>query len=140
VVENDDEGLPLEDPQPDLLGRPYTTLGYANGPGYTGAHSGQSEGAKRYMGYASSVKGIRKGRPDLSKVDTEDPDFLQEATVPRQSETHSGEDVPVYATGPGAELFHGVQEQSYVYHAIVAALGWNAPDPDAAGETGGDTP
>jgi alkaline phosphatase len=36
--------------------------------------------------------------------------------------------VPVYATGPGAPLFHGVQEQSYLYYAIAEALGWNAPE------------
>ena len=44
--------------------------------------------------------------------------------MPLLAETHAGEDVPLYAGGPGAHLFHGVQEQSYVYHAIVAALGW----------------
>ena len=52
------------------------------------------------------------------------PDYLQESTVPARNETHGGEDVPIYATGPGAALFHGVQEQSYVYYAIVEALGW----------------
>ena len=39
-------------------------------------------------------------------------------------ETHAGEDVPVYAGGPRAGLFHGVVEQSYLYHAMVEALGW----------------
>jgi alkaline phosphatase len=62
-------------------------------------------------------------------VDTEAPSYLQEASVPLRSETHSGEDVPVYAGGPGSYLFHGVQEQSYLYHAMVEALGWNrAPE------------
>lgn len=70
------------------------------------------------------MHGITKGRPDLSHVDTTDPGYLQESTVPLESETHSGEDVALYAGGPGAHLFHGVQEQSYVYHALVAALGW----------------
>ena len=32
----------------DALGRPYTTLSYANGPGYPGATSQQPEGPKRY--------------------------------------------------------------------------------------------
>ena len=44
--------------------------------------------------------------------------------MPAQNDTHAGEDVPIYAGGPGAELFHGVQEQSYVFHAIESALGW----------------
>ena len=60
-------------------------------------------------------------------MDTTEPAHLQETPIPRFSGTHSGEDVAIYATGPGAALFHGVREQSYVYHAMVEALGWNAP-------------
>ena len=71
-------------------------------------------------------------RPDLSEVDTTDPLYLQESTVPLVRETHSGEDVVIYAGGAGAALFHGVQEQSYVYHAIRGALGWDAQDGAAA--------
>ena len=44
--------------------------------------------------------------------------------MPLRAETHAGEDVPIYAGGPGATLFHGVREQQYVYHAIASALGW----------------
>ena len=44
--------------------------------------------------------------------------------MPLTSETHGGEDVAIYAGGPGAALFHGVREQSYIYHAIAAGLGW----------------
>ena len=51
------------------------------------------------------------------------PAAVQEATVPARNETHGGEDVPIYAGGPSAALFHGVREQSYVYHALRAALG-----------------
>ena len=36
----------------------------------------------------------------------------------------------IYAGGPGSALFHGVQEQSFVYHAIIAALGWDASEGD----------
>jgi alkaline phosphatase len=70
------------------------------------------------------VQGVTRGRPDLSKVATGGSDFLQEATVPLRSETHGGEDVPIYAGGPGAALFHGVREQNYVYHALTSALRW----------------
>ena len=38
---------------------------------------------------------------------------------------HGGEDVAVYAVGPGADLFRGVIEQHYVYHVMAEALGWN---------------
>lgn len=84
----------------DLNGKPMTTLSYANGPGHRPA-----------------------GRPDLSDVDTTDLEYLQEALVPLESETHSGTDVIVYADGPGARLFHGVREQNYVYHVMRYAAG-----------------
>jgi len=34
------------------------------------------------------------------------------------SETHGGEDVVVYASGPMAYLFDGVQEQNFIYHVM----------------------
>ncbi|MEZ4333929.1 MAG: alkaline phosphatase [Myxococcota bacterium] len=116
----------------DAMNLPYTTLSYANGPGYTGGSSDQPEGPHR-LGhspgaarppYACDDRGITHGRPDLTPVDTTAPDYLQEATVPMLQETHGGEDVAVYAGGARAALFHGVQEQSYLYHAMVEALGW----------------
>ncbi len=123
----------------DAFGLPYTTLGYHNGPGYTGATQKQPEGPKWITPAArppggpkgiASMEGrfqrIQKGRPDLSNLDTTDPSYLQESAVPMASETHSGEDVPVYAGGPGAQRFRGVQEQNYFYHAMVEALGWRS--------------
>jgi alkaline phosphatase len=86
----------------DSDGLPFTTLSYANGPG----HRDTSE-----------------GRPDLTEVDTADLDYLQEALVPIGAETHSGTDVIVYADGPGADLFHGVREQNFVYHVMRYASG-----------------
>ncbi|PPD33497.1 MAG: alkaline phosphatase [Methylomonas sp.] len=88
----------------DKNGMPYTTLGYANGPGYRGPNP----------------------RPDLSSTDTAHPDFLQEATVPLGSETHGAEDVAIFANGPQAHLFHGVQEQSYIYQVMAKALKFKA--------------
>jgi alkaline phosphatase len=116
----------------DALGLPYTTLSYANGPGYTGASERQPEGAhhmhhrpcSRRPPFLCTYAGIENGRPDLSHVDTTDSEYLQEATVPMGMETHAGEDVAIYAGGPRAALFHGVVEQSYIYHAMVEALGW----------------
>ncbi len=86
----------------DLDGKPFTTLSYANGPGHV----------------AGNI------RPDLAQTATGDKNYLQEATVPLKSETHAGEDVPIFAGGPRAALFHGVQEQHYIYHAMVEAFGW----------------
>jgi len=62
---------------------------------------------------------IQPGRvTDLSFVDTQDEGFHQEALVPLSAETHSAEDVAIYAGGPGAYLMHGVQEQNYIYHVM----------------------
>ncbi|KAL0159329.1 hypothetical protein M9458_043054, partial [Cirrhinus mrigala] len=48
-------------------------------------------------------------------------DYLQQAAVPLDSETHGSEDVAIFAKGPMAHLFHGVQEQSYIPHAMAYA-------------------
>jgi alkaline phosphatase len=113
-----------EKPAPDLTGRPYTTLNYANGPGYTGKSDLQPEGVKHFPHLAKTYDGITQGRPDLSTVDVASPDYLQESTVALGSETHGGEDVGIWARGPGAAAFHGTQEQNFVYHAMAQALGW----------------
>ena len=119
----------------DLAGRPYTTLGYANGPGHPGETDQQPAGPKRFPHRPKKASGAATTRPDLREVDTQAPTYLQESAVPLESETHGGEDVAIYAGGPGAQLFHGVQEQSYVYHAIAAALGWDPPrNAPAAGD------
>lgn len=107
----------------DALGLPYTTIGYTNGPGYTGADDGQPEGIKTYPRYpVKGYKGITMGRPDLTDVDTTAPNFMQEATVPLSSETHGGEDVALYAVGPQSHLVSGLIEQNVIYHLMNYAL------------------
>ena len=99
-------GVPEKDGQPLVLskdqnGLPYTTLGYANGPG------------------------VRKGaRVDLTNVDTSNLDFLQEALVPLASETHAGEDVAIFARGPRAHLVRGSMEQNWIFHVMREAYGF----------------
>ena len=113
----------------DLLGLPYTTLSYANGPGYTGESRDGSRqetlppGSKSFPHQPNRYSGITSGRPDLTNVDTTAPGYLQEATVPLPAETHGGEDVAIFASGPQAHLFHGVQEQNVIAHVIMDALG-----------------
>ena len=122
------DGDPLEEDK-DLLGLPYTTLSYANGPGYTGTSytttpQGQVRvpaGVKTYPHIPSSYDNDAE-RPDLTGVDTTDPDFMQEATVPLNSETHGGEDVAIFASGPLAHYVHGVMEQNWIYHVMRAAF------------------
>ena len=92
-------------------GLPYTTLGYANGLGFRDM-SDQTDADRSYH------SGPVAGRHDLSEVDTETAGFHQETLVPRESETHGGEDVAIYATGPGAHLVTGSNEQSIIFHVI----------------------
>ena len=82
----------------DSTGKPYTTLSYANGPGYLAE------------------------RPDLTEVDTEAKDYRQVAAVPTFIETHAGEDVAAYALGVNARALHGVMEQNELYAIMYTAL------------------
>jgi len=127
VVGSNGEGAAGAEPVKDLTGRPYTTLNYANGPGYPGKSDAQPEGAKRFPHRPTTVAGVTAGRPELTNPEVEDSAYLQEAPIALGAETHGGEDVPIYAGGPGAALFHGVQEQNFVYHALAAALGLAKP-------------
>lgn len=79
-------------------GKPYTTLGYANGPG--------------------AVSGERP-MPQTGVA------ARQQSLVPTGIETHGGEDVALFATGPGAQRARGVIEQNVIYAIIRKALGWD---------------
>jgi alkaline phosphatase len=98
---------------------PYTTLGYAIGRGHR--HLGTETNAD--MAYRSA---INAGRKDLRGLDTTQPGFYQEVLIPNQAETHSGEDVPIYAIGPGAHLITGSHEQTVIFHAVNYAAGLSA--------------
>jgi alkaline phosphatase len=104
----------------DATGLPYTTLEYGSGPGYAGASDEQPEGPKHHP-HAPTGSRRASGRPDLRNVDTKDPDYLQEATIPLASETHSGEDVGIWASGPGASAVRGTLEQNTIFHLMVQA-------------------
>ncbi|MCF6329903.1 MAG: alkaline phosphatase, partial [Henriciella sp.] len=88
-------------------GLPYTTLGYANGG--TGCRPG--------------ADGAGCLRADLSEVDTGHKDFKQQSLVAMPSETHAGEDVAIFASGPGAELVRGVMDQNEIFHVMGYASG-----------------
>ncbi|RZA28872.1 MAG: alkaline phosphatase, partial [Lysobacteraceae bacterium] len=104
----------------DATGRVFTTLVYANGPGNTGASNQQAEGPKKFEHAPSSYEPVA-GRPDLSQVDTAHPDYLQESLVPLKDESHGGDDVGIWARGPGSEAVRGTVEQNTIYHFIVQA-------------------
>lgn len=113
------EGEPSDEYARDATGLPYATLSYANGPGYAGASKQQPEGVKRYPHRTGGYQPAHKGRPDLTDVDTEAPDYQQEALLPLASETHGGDDVAAYARGPGAQAVRGSMEQNALFHVLV---------------------
>jgi len=84
---------------------PYTTLGYTDGKG---------------MGIADEDRKI--GRQDVSKIDTEDADFHQEALFHKDWESHGGDDVALHAKGAGAAGFSGLMEQHEIYHVMRSLL------------------
>jgi alkaline phosphatase len=105
----------------DLSGKPYTTLVYANGPGNTGASEEQPAGPKRHPHWPKQLLAPANGRPDLTDVDTADPDYMQEALVPLSGESHGGDDVGIWARGPGSDAVRGSLEQNAIYHIVVQA-------------------
>ena len=102
----------------DGLGLPYTTLGYANGPGYRGH---DADGAEISYWGAPGDFAAQSGRPDLTDVDTRDQYFQQEAVAPLAKETHGGQDVGVWARGPGSHAVRGTVEQHVLFHFMVQA-------------------
>ncbi|OZG74995.1 alkaline phosphatase [Hahella sp. CCB-MM4] len=92
-------------------GMPYTTVGYMNGRGFHDL--GDETDADEGYNYP-----IDTGRKDISAIDTEAPGYHQEALIPTSSETHSGEDVGIYANGPGAMLLSGTNEQNMIFHVM----------------------
>jgi len=110
----------------DSLGLPYTTVSYANGPGFTGDFTRREFDGSTERAVEAEYVGA-EARPDLTDIDTTSPTYMQEATVPMGSETHAGEDVGIYAMGPNAHLFHGIQEQHVIYHIMADALGLLRP-------------
>lgn len=98
-------------------GKPYTTLGYANGPG--GWSTSPADATEANVEEDASAAGVADAsRPDPTNDETTDIDYIQQATVPLESETHAGDDVPIFAIGPWAHLFQGVVEQQYIYHVM----------------------
>ena len=95
-------------------GKPYTTIGFANGPG---ASDKPEERAEITMEEATS------------------PDFKQQALVPLPSETHGGEDLGIYAIGPWSHLFQGTVEENYTFHVMDFASKISERATAAAAET-----
>lgn len=80
---------------------PYSTLNYANGPGFKSFSNGQ-----RY----------NISRDNLDSLKTQ-----QRPLVHLDEETHGGHDVPIFAKGPFSHLLSGVHEQNYIPYAMAYA-------------------
>lgn len=96
VQGNDAHGEPSGELALAADGMPYTTLGYMNGPG--------------------AITGGARPAPEQGES------AHQQAAIPLSSESHAGEDVPLYATGPGSERVHGVIEQNVIHDIVLEAL------------------
>lgn len=97
----------------DRNGVPYTVLGYTNGPG----HRGTSRVDPRFDTFAG-LGGVVPTGPSH-------PAYLQEATVPTAgAETHAGEDVAIYAIGPGADRVRGTVKNTHIFFTMKKALGF----------------
>ena len=103
---NDDQGNPTGKPIAALDGQPYTTLGYQNGPGAIAS-------------WPRPVPSNDIRAPQQALVPTGDT-FNGTASP---SETHGGEDVPLYASGPSSVLVGGVIEQNRIFAIIMSTLG-----------------
>ena len=97
-------GLPSDSYEKALDGKPYTTLGYHNGP---------------HLRVASA-----DNRP-LTNEDVQDKNYRQQTAIPMNTETHAGEDVALFGHGPGSENIRGVMEQNKISDVIDLALGLN---------------
>jgi len=109
VIGNDNNGNPQDSPSLDRNALPYTTLGYATGAGFD--DNGQVTDADRRSGPPAT------GRHDLRSIDTTAPGYHQETLID-VPETHGGEDVGIYAIGPGSHLVSGVIEQNVIFHIM----------------------
>ncbi|XP_067014439.1 alkaline phosphatase 4 [Anabrus simplex] len=96
-------GVTMDEDDDPAEAVPYETISYANGPGAK-VHGGRplksfSEEERAGLRY-QHMSGIYTGH----------------------DETHGGEDVPVYSTGPGAALLGGVFEQNYLATAMARLM------------------
>uniref|UniRef100_A0A034W0Q0 alkaline phosphatase n=1 Tax=Bactrocera dorsalis TaxID=27457 RepID=A0A034W0Q0_BACDO len=91
-------------PATPLDKKPLMTLSYANGPSF-----------EKFYDVTN------KERRDPTTLVTGDVHDQFPATAPFDSETHGGDDVAVFASGPWAHLFTGVYEQNTIPHMMAYA-------------------
>uniref|UniRef100_A0A182ITT7 Alkaline phosphatase n=1 Tax=Anopheles atroparvus TaxID=41427 RepID=A0A182ITT7_ANOAO len=100
----------------DILGfgnRPnatqYETITYANGPGFL-QHRWNDTLLEGAADWATWVKVDQLNRSEVT--------YRHLSAFPLGDETHGGEDVAVFASGPGANLVRGTFEQNYIAYVM----------------------
>lgn len=85
----------------DMDNLPYTTISFANGPGFRNHTNGS-----RYNVVTE----------DMNKID-----YRQDTGIPLKYETHGGEDVFIFSKGPYSHYLTGVNFQNYIPHVMAYA-------------------
>jgi len=85
----------------DMDDLPYTTISFANGPGFRNHTNGL--------------------RPNVSLDNINKIDYRQYTGVPTKYETHGGDDVFIFSKGPYSHYLTGVNFQNYIPHVMAYA-------------------
>ncbi|EDW16283.1 alkaline phosphatase 4 [Drosophila mojavensis] len=88
----------------------YETITYANGPGYFDHLANETKPA--------NSSNVWRPLKMYTKEQIESPTYRHMATLALKDETHGGEDVIVFASGPGSSLVRGVFEQNYLAYVM----------------------
>uniref|UniRef100_A0A182WCW2 Alkaline phosphatase n=1 Tax=Anopheles minimus TaxID=112268 RepID=A0A182WCW2_9DIPT len=89
---------------------PYETITYANGPGFLLHRWNSSVLTEESTDWATWIK--------LNQLNRSDVTYRHLSAFPLPDETHGGEDVAVFASGPGANLVRGTFEQNYIAYVM----------------------
>ncbi|XP_058828962.1 alkaline phosphatase 4-like [Topomyia yanbarensis] len=92
--------------RPDKL--PYETITYANGPGFRYHRASDDPAEPKSHGTWIPVETM-----DRSPIS-----YRHLSSLPLDDETHGGEDVAVFAAGPGSGLVRGTFEQNYIAYVM----------------------
>lgn len=92
--------------RPDKL--PYETITYANGPGFQSHRINDSSNELSHLGTWIPVDTMNRSTVDYRHL----------SAFYLGDETHGGEDVAVFAAGPGSSLVRGTFEQNYIAYVM----------------------
>lgn len=123
VIVTSDHGQPLAMAGPAATGE--SILGLAKRRTEAGVETATAGDKKAFpvLGFYVGPQPQDGPRPDPASQDMSDPEYVWPSAVPAQFVPHSGEDVGVFAIGPGSELISGVMDQHAIFHAITHAMG-----------------